>query len=73
MKTNIHFWSRLAKLFLKWEMLQTKIVKKIKTHIFCSIKFVENHVVYEMMCEKFWKAGQATDDSTAHAHFALDT
>jgi len=24
-------------------------------------------------CEKIWKAGQATDDSMAHAHCMLDT
>ena len=39
MKTNIHFWSHLAQFFLEWEMFQTKVVEKIKTHILCSIIF----------------------------------
>jgi hypothetical protein len=30
MKTDIYFWSYLAKLFLKWEMFQTKAVEQIK-------------------------------------------
>ena len=39
METNIHFWSYLAQPFLEWEMFQTKVVQKIKTHILCSITF----------------------------------
>jgi hypothetical protein len=39
MKTNINFWSHLAHFFLEWEMFQTKIVEKIKTHILCSVTF----------------------------------
>jgi hypothetical protein len=37
MKTNIHFWSYFAKFFSEWEMFQTNVVGKIKTHILCSI------------------------------------
>ena len=37
MGTNINFLSYLAQFFLEWEMLQTKLVKKIKTHILCSV------------------------------------
>jgi hypothetical protein len=52
MKINIQFWSYLAQLFLEWEMLQTKVEGKIKTHISCSITFFpENRAVYEIM----WK------------------
>jgi hypothetical protein len=29
----------LAEFFLEWEMSQTKVVQKIKTHILCSIIF----------------------------------
>jgi len=50
MKTDIHFLSYLA-LFLEWEMFQTKVVEKIKTHILCSVTFFENHAV----CEILWK------------------
>jgi len=34
MKTDVHFWSYLAQFFLEWEMFQTKVVEKIKTHTF---------------------------------------
>jgi hypothetical protein len=39
MKTNIHFWSYLAHFFLEWEIMQTKFIEKIKTHILCSVTF----------------------------------
>ena len=31
-----YFWSYLAHFFLEWEMFQTKVVEKIKTHTLCS-------------------------------------
>jgi len=34
-------------------MFQTKIVEKIKTHIFHSITFLENRDVYEIMWKNF--------------------
>jgi len=34
----VHFWY-LAEFFLEWEMLQTKVVHKIKTPILCSVSF----------------------------------
>ena len=39
MKTFIHFWWYLAQFFLEWEMFQTKVVEKIKTHILCPVTF----------------------------------
>jgi hypothetical protein len=36
MKTNIHFLSHLAEFVLEWEMFQTKVVGKIKTHFMLS-------------------------------------
>jgi len=36
MKTNIYFWSYLAQFFLEWEMLQKKIVQKMRKHTFMS-------------------------------------
>jgi hypothetical protein len=48
MKKNVNFWKYLAHLFLLWEMFQTKVVEKIKTHILRSVAFFENHA-YEMM------------------------
>jgi hypothetical protein len=35
MKTNTNFLSYLFQFFLEWEMIQTKVVEKIKTHITC--------------------------------------
>ena len=50
MKTDIHFWSALDKCFLEWEMFQTEVVEKIKTH-FHSVTFFsfENRAVYKIM------------------------
>ena len=39
MKTNAYFLSYLAHFFLEWEMFQSKVVEKIKTHILCSVTF----------------------------------
>jgi spore germination cell wall hydrolase CwlJ-like protein len=39
MKTIMHFWSYLAQFSLEWEMFQTKVVEKIKTHIFSKTYF----------------------------------
>jgi hypothetical protein len=46
-------------------MLQTEVVKEIKTHILFA-------VTYETV-EKYRRAGEASDDSTGHVHFTLDT
>ena len=39
MKTNLHFSSDLAHLFLESETFQTKIIEKIQTHILRSVTF----------------------------------
>jgi hypothetical protein len=65
MKTNTRFWSCLARFFLEWEMFQTKFVEKIKTHISWSITFFffqkPRHLWDNV--EKYWIAGQNTDDN----------
>jgi hypothetical protein len=33
MKVNVHFWSYLIQFSSEWEMFQTKVFVKIKTHI----------------------------------------
>jgi hypothetical protein len=43
-KPFTHLWQYLAEFFLEWEMLQTKVVEKMKTHIFCSI------IVFRKLC-----------------------
>jgi hypothetical protein len=51
MMTNIHFWSYVARFFLEWEMFQTNVVEKVKTH-FCSVIFFFWHFAFN---EKMWK------------------
>ena len=77
MKTNLHLWSYLSQFFVEWEMFQTKVLEKIKTHILCSITFFENRAVYEIM----WKytaqprgegGGRRWQYNTAHAQCMLD-
>jgi len=48
-------------------VLQTKVVEKIKTHIFYSINFFFENV------ENCGRTGQATDGNMAQAHWMLDT
>ena len=50
-KTNINFWPYLARSVLQWEMLQTKVIEKIKAHILCSITFFFKCALYKTM----WK------------------
>jgi len=72
MKNNIHLRSYLAQ-FLEREMFQTVVLEKIRTHILCSVTFF----VFRKLCplcdnvEKYCRAGQDTDDNTAHC--MLDT
>jgi hypothetical protein len=50
MNTKLHFLSYLAQFFLEWQMFQTKVVEKIKTHVFMfSNFFSESCAVYEIM------------------------
>jgi len=39
MRTSEHFLSNLAHFLLEFQMFQTKVVEKIKTHILFSNKF----------------------------------
>jgi len=55
-------------------MFQTKVVEKIKTHILCSITFFRKTCrLWDNVEKKYCRAGQATDDNTAHAQYKLDT
>ena len=54
MKTNVHFWSYLARFFVEWKMFQTKILEKIKTHILPPVTFFFwIRAVYEIMWKNF--------------------
>jgi len=54
-------------------MFQTKVVEKIKTHILCSVTYFGKSCHSWDNVEKYCRAGQATDENTAHAHCMLDT
>ena len=73
MKTDLQFWSDLSHFFFVWEMFQTNVVEKIKTHTFYVQYFFSE---YRAICEIMWKiystTGRATDDSVAQAHCMLD-
>jgi uncharacterized membrane protein YraQ (UPF0718 family) len=71
MKSNVQFWSQLAK-FLEWEMFLTRVVETINIHILCSITFFRKMYRLWDNVEKYCTAGQATDDNMAHAHFMTD-
>jgi hypothetical protein len=72
MKTDIHFWSHHSLFFLEWEMFQTKVVDKIKTHILCAVTFFKKSYRLWDNVEKYFRVGQATDDNMAYAHCMLD-
>ena len=46
MKTTGHFWSYLTQFFLEWEKFQTKIVEKIKTHIYVQTFFLNRTLFF---------------------------
>ena len=48
MKRFRHFLQYLAK-FLEWEMFETKVIDKIKTHVLFSVTVSENLTVYKIM------------------------
>ena len=46
---HFHIYDCLSKFSVEWEMFWLKVVVKIKTHILCSVTFLENYSVYEIM------------------------
>ena len=44
---SVYFYDNLAKLFLEWEMFQTKVVDNIKAHSVYSVVFSKNCAVFE--------------------------
>jgi hypothetical protein len=63
MNTYVHLWHYLTEFFLEWEMIQTKFVEKIKTHILYSITFSRKLCRLWYNAEKYGTARQATDDN----------
>ena len=73
MKTHIHFWSHFAHFFLEWEIFQTKVVEKLKVHIWCTIKFfLESCSLWDNV-EKYSRDEEPSDNNMEHAHGLLDT
>jgi len=63
MKTKAHLWEYLAEFFLEWEMFQTEVVEKIKTHILLSVTFLRKLCRLWDNVEKYCRAAKATDDN----------
>jgi hypothetical protein len=72
MKTNIHFWKYLTQFFLEWEISQTNIVEKIKTHIVFKNFFFKSCLVWDNV-EKRIRAGHDIDVDMAYVHCMMDT
>ena len=53
-------------IFWEWEIFQTEVVEKIKTHFFSVIFFFEIQAVYLKNVENNSGAGGATDDNMGH-------
>jgi len=54
-------------------MSQRKVVDNIDPHILCWTHFFQKLCLLWDNVEKYCRAGQATDDTMAHAHCMLDT
>ena len=64
MTTFRHFWRYVAKFFLQWEMFQTNVVEKIKTHIlYSATSFQKSHHFWDNV-EKYGGDSGATNDVT---------
>ena len=73
MKTNKHFLSYFAQLFLKWEMFHIKFTEEIKTDLLFSTFFFRKSCHLWNYMEKYCRAWQDIDGNMAHAHCMLDT
>jgi hypothetical protein len=57
MKTYIYLGQYLAEV-LEWELFQTKVVEKIKTHVLCSAIVSENRAVYVIKWKNMVEPGR---------------
>jgi hypothetical protein len=71
MTTYVRLRSNLAQ-FLEWEMFQTKVLEKIKTHFIFNNFFPSKIKHLWDNVEKFGRASQATHDNMAHALCMLE-
>ena len=58
MQDDIHLLSYLAQFFLEWEMFQTKVVEKIRTHFVFNNLFFENRAFYGIMWKNIVERGR---------------
>ena len=73
-RTNILFFIISRSFLLRMRKVSDKSVKKMKTHILCSVTPPPRKSCRPWgNVEKCCRAGQATDDSMADAHCMLDT
>jgi len=49
---------------MRLQMFQTKSVKKIKTHVLCSIDLFQNIILFMRQVEKYGTARQVEDNNT---------
>jgi hypothetical protein len=59
--------------FIEWDISQTKLVQKIKTHVLYSVTFFRKSYFLWDNVEKYFPSGQATDENAAHACCMLGT
>jgi hypothetical protein len=58
MNTTTRFWLYLFHFFLEWEMFQTTVVEKIKTHILCLVTdFLKSYRLWDNV-EKYCQVGR---------------
>jgi len=50
-----------------------KSCRETRERIFVQYFFSKNRAVCEIMWQKYFRAGQATDDNMAHVHSMLET
>ena len=48
-------------------------IENKNTYFMFNTIFFDNHTVHEIMCEKYCRGGEATDENLVHAHCMLDT
>jgi len=74
MNTNKHFLSHLVHFFLEWEMFQKKSCRENQNTLFVlsNFSFQKSSHLWDTV-KKYYRVGQATDDSMRHAHCMLDT
>jgi len=55
--------------FLKWEIFQSKVVEKIKTHIFCLVTFSKKNCAFYKIIWKYFVERGRKHENMAHVHW----